>query len=155
GGSSGNGGSTSAGGNGSGGTNTGGGRAGGSSAGGAAGSSSDLYIVRDDGSCVCPAGGAGPRSSNSAGWGRALGLASVLGLRRRGARAGLVLLAFALLAMPRVAQAETSRAAQAEALIKEGNRLMGKKAYAEACAKYAESQRYVAKPETLLKLGAC
>jgi hypothetical protein len=71
-------------------------------------------------------------------------------------RAALVLASLAAFAIPQIAHAQgADRKAQAEALIKEGNRLMGQKKYAGACPKFAESQRFVPKPETLLRLAAC
>ena len=50
-------------------------------------------------------------------------------------------LLLALLGWPTSLLAQSSNAALAESLYQEGKRLMGEKKYAEACPKFAESQK--------------
>src|SRR5438132_715593 len=72
-------------------------------------------------------------------------------------RASLSLLVLAaVLALAPRARAETaSNQAAAEALFNDGRRLVGEGKFAEACPKFAESQRLDPAPGTLLNLGGC
>jgi hypothetical protein len=74
-------------------------------------------------------------------------------MRRNQRLCGLLALCCSLAAKGALAQGNTK--ITAEALFQEGRRLMGEKRPAEACPKFAESQRLDPSPGTLLNLASC